>query len=121
MLKSCLFREQFRSLHEDAAKCYLKHQKEEFYKKFYWILALQNEILKQDPTLEEVLSKEYQHKIVTRENTAILKTFTDHGTSKIWMNKSILFFLICLRNIIITKDLHIRCSISLVFLYSCLT
>ena len=121
MRKSCLFREQFRSLHEDAAKCYLKHQKAEFYKKLYWILALQNEILKEDPTLEEVLSKEYQHKIVTRENTAILKTFTDHGTSKIWMNKSILFFLICLRNIIITKDLHIRCSISLVFLYSCLT
>ena len=43
MCKLCLFRKQFRSLHVNAAQCYLKHQKEEFYKKFYWILALQNE------------------------------------------------------------------------------
>ena len=44
----------------------------------------------------------------------------DHSTSKIWMNKSILLFLICLTKMIITKDLRIRCNISLVFLYSCL-
>ena len=59
-VKSCLCRKQFRSLYEYAAQCYLKHQKEEFYKKFYWVLALQNEILKQDPIVQEVLSKEYQ-------------------------------------------------------------
>ena len=62
MYKLCLFRKQFRSLHEDAAQHYLKHEKEEFYEKNYWILALQIEILKQDQIVEEVLSKEYQYK-----------------------------------------------------------
>ena len=33
MCKLCLFRKQFRGLPEGTAQCYLKHQKEEFYKK----------------------------------------------------------------------------------------
>ena len=99
---------------EDPARCYFKHQKEEFYKKFYWILALQNEISKQDPMVEEV-PKNINTEIVTRVNIVILKTFADHVTSKIWMNKSILLFLNCLTKIIIIKDLRIRCNISLVF------
>ena len=57
MCKLCFFRKQFRSLHEGAAQRYLKHQKEEFYKIFCLILDLQNNILKQDPIVEEVLSK----------------------------------------------------------------
>ena len=76
---------------------------------------MQNEISKQDPMVEEV-PKNINTEIVTRVNIVILKTFADHVTSKIWMNKSILLFLICLKKIIIMKDLRIRCNISLVFL-----
>ena len=57
MCKLCFFRKQFRSLHEGATQWYLKHQKEEFYKKFCLILDLQNNILKQDLIVEEVISK----------------------------------------------------------------
>ena len=73
MCKLCLFRKKFRSLHEDAAQCYVKLQKEEFYKKSYWIITLQNQILKQDPIVEEVLSKEYQDKNSYEGKYCILK------------------------------------------------
>ena len=65
----------------------------------------------------EEVPKNINGEIVTRENIVILKTFADHVTSKTWMNKSILLFLICLTKIIIIKDLRIRCNISLVFLW----
>ena len=63
----------------------------------------------------EEVPKNINTEIVTRVNIVILKTFADHVTSKIWMNKSILLFLNCLTKIIIIKDLRIRCNISLVF------
>ena len=58
----CSFIIKFRDLHEKVAQHYLRDQVEEFYIVFKEILPLQENALKLEPMLQEILTKEYQFK-----------------------------------------------------------